>query len=1246
MPEVQLTPQQRHAASAVGRSLTVSAAAGSGKTSVLAERCAYLVCDAPQPCGVDELLVLTFTDAAAAEMRSRIRDVLQQRSHRQPHDQRLRHQLLLLDNAQISTIHSFCRRLLRQHFMRLDIDPNASVLDADEAGLMLDEALQRTFAQRDKFGDDRTTAFRRLILHYGGGREETIASYIVRIHRFVRTLQNGEAWLDAAAERMTLSQDHIRSLEREALLEELSRLIDGVDTTAEYVRRCLPGRTEYAGEMECYAEFLRLQQRQMRAGDRVFEDGIREISDYEFKTIRSRLGKDPTPDQKAEKEEAKRRWDQVRDWHKKRLEARFALFGAKQWREGLDKVAPYVRTLIELVREADREHAQAKRQRHVLDFNDLEQMSYQLLADEAGRPTNVAAAMHRQFAHVLVDEYQDINPLQAAILKLVSRESSEESANNLFCVGDVKQSIYGFRMADPQILLSRLDLTRPSPDGHETILLSKNFRSGPQIIAGVNRVFERLMTPALGGLSYGDEHALHPGRQASAGSHPIEMHIIEKVGATRPRAGDEGSEPAVAGDEGSEAEAADTAGQDGLDEWVDVERQAFFIGQRIRRMVEQDGVAYRDIAILLRAATVRAEQMAGILQNMGIPTLAEATTGFFAATEVSDVLALLDVLDNLQQDIPLASVMRSGVTGIRFNESELLIIKRSRRNRPFHYCVRTHHKSAPDSELGLKVRELLVFLGRYRSHVRRRPLPEVLTQIYSETGYLAYVAGRSGGPQRVANLDMLHSRARQFSRFGGQQTLYAFLRFIEKLRRQGQDLGAGSAAYEGADAVRVMTIHNSKGLEFPVVFAANLEKRFNLEDARRTISFDRDEYIGMPVADPARRIRYPSWTSTRVRERLTRRTLGEELRILYVALTRAKDRLILVGSSPIEAMLKERGRWQTHHGPLGELHLLAATSCLDWLLPAFSSLPEHEARWVDPGGHPPPSPDSIFHIYLHASLGDPAQEQQQDRSLQPRRRACAALDPLPTGEPLLPDDPRIEQVFDRLDAVYPYAPLGAVPSVLNVSDFKRRINIRTDEDDLRKQPARRFARLPRPAFLTDPDELTSAEIGTATHLFMQHLDYSRPDRLQEQLEAMVQRGWMEDAEAERIDLPAIAWFLDTDVGRRAIALADRLEREVSFIRKVPTGEFDPYARTDDPQDFIIVRGMVDLLIPTADGYEVVDFKTDRIAAAQIAERAAVYADQIRQYAKAIAGIWRCRVAHAALVFLSPRRIEYVEPTHA
>ncbi len=1208
-PEPPLTPRQQEAATTTGRDVIVTASAGSGKTSVLAQRCCYLVCDAPAEvrCELDQLLVVTFGEAAAAEMRARIRRALQQ--HPQP-STRVSRQLLLVDQAHISTLHAFCRRLLRQHFMHLNLDPNASVLVDGEAQILLAKSIEAVFDQWHRRPDARRDAFHALLRDYGNGREFHIADLLTRMHHFVRSLHDPDAWLSGAARKLGATAGDIAAEECVALQRALQRQLDLAEVTLDYVRRRAPQWPQPIAAMNHHIDHLRRCRQQLDAGPAAYDACREAIAGYRFKSLRAAKTRASGP-----QDQVRRVIEQVRKNHKADLEARFAIWTLAERHDSQQRIAPYVETVVELLAAVQQRYAAAKARRHTMDFNDMEQLAYRLLTD----PDNgVAAVVRRRFAQVLVDEFQDINPLQDAILRQVTRPADDPAGGNFFCVGDVKQSIYSFRMADHHIFRERLEGARRDGPVHP-VILTENFRSSPRIIAAVNAVCGRLMTAATAGVAYDADAALTLGAAWNDPSPAVEVHFIEKQAATPE--GDQDDEDPLE-----------------IRHQVDIERQARLIGQRIQCLVHDDGLRYGDIAILLRAATIRAERMARVLLDLDIPIRADANSGFFAAVEVADVMALLRVLDNRQQDIPLASVMRSGVTGIPFSEADLLTIRQSQEHLPFHHCVLQYAKVAGQAPLGRRVERLLDRLDHWRRRSRQLPLGALLHELLLDTGYTAYVAGRPGGRQRLANLELLQQRAAEFSRGGGPGGLHEYSEYVQALQRHGRDQGQGSPSTAPDDVVRLTTIHTSKGLQFPVVFLANLEKHFNFSDSSSRLVLHRDGIIGMPVAVPEQRVRYPSLSSDQAKQRLQAQTRSEELRLLYVALTRARHRLVLVGSTAIDELLEQRTLWDGHPGAIPEAFVQRARSSLDWLTQALCCLPDDEACWsVDPAG----PGDPLFDIVLHRDLPVGPDARQSDAALAARRAACAALHPLPDGEPLADPAATVDPLFAGLESQYGHAAMCTVPSVLAVSQFA------ADQE----RPAFQQRRGPRgqqrtpparPQFMDLAEAPSAAESGSATHVFLQHLDYSQPDTLDTQLQQQVARGTISGEHAKAIKLERIAWFLQTALGQRAVAVATALQREVTFTARAHPRDYNPQAESSDPADLIVVRGMVDLLIPTDGGFEIVDFKTDRLRPADLRDRLSVYRDQITRYARALAGIWRCRIAPAAVVFLEQQHIENVD----
>ncbi|MGB2987222.1 MAG: UvrD-helicase domain-containing protein, partial [Phycisphaerae bacterium] len=940
MSAVRFTSQQREAISTTGRSVIVSAAAGSGKTAVLAERCAYLVCDAPsgERCEVDQLLVLTFTDAAAAEMRSRIVEAIRARSQARPHDDRLREQVALVDTAKISTIHSFCLWLVRRWFSHVGVDPSATMLDGDEATLLKSEVLDALFSELYETGDvtdeplgridadsgrassaspdepdappvdpseqgrrSKTApgrAFVKLIDDYGLGEDRDITRFVLKLYDFTASLPDSEAWLREAYESLADHPESVALAMMGELKTELRFQAEHCDQTAAELEAGDPVGHFYASQIRAYANQLRAFSAMLEQSDREalapFETVRRQIAEFEFGKARGPgLSQDVDPVVRAARDAASAQLTDVKKrLFDERLKKRFALFSSEELVAGLKQIAPYVATIANLVLAFRDAYARKKRDLNVLDFADLERFAYDLLRsdDDPNRPSDVARTLHRRFAHVLVDEFQDINPIQQAILRLVSREGDPDRANNLFVVGDVKQSIYRFRLAEPSVFAERVRRCRDDTVDDVAISLQSNFRSRREILDAVNEVFRRLMREGCSSIVYDSEAELRPGREVdpSKPHEPVELHLLE-------RSWKNGLQDDDAVERGV-ADLSDPA------RWTPIEREAYLIGSRIRAWKDSGNLTpdsgslrYRNIVVLLRAARINAERVAAMLSSMGIPAYADVGGSLFGAREIRDILAALHVLDNFQQDIPLAALLRSGVMGGALSEDDLVEIRCLDRDIPFHAAVRLYTERGGDNDLRERLRTVIDRINRYRNEVRRRPLADVLWSLYEQQGYLAYAGGLPNGAQRRANLLKLHELARQFGSFR-RQGLHRFLRFIQSMEEEKQDVATAPAIGEADDVVRVMSIHQAKGLEFPVVFVAGLGTKFNLGDRGGRMIFERSAKIGLRVVDTERMVEYPSAAHWQVASEIERTTREEELRILYVAMTRARDKLVLVGS--------------------------------------------------------------------------------------------------------------------------------------------------------------------------------------------------------------------------------------------------------------------------------------------------------------------------------------------------------------
>lgn len=1229
MPDFSPTPAQHAAIHAVGRSVVVSAGAGSGKTAVLAERCAHLVADQTPPCAVESLLVVTFTDAAAMEMRERIEKTLRARLAQSPGDRWLQEQIALLDTASISTLHSFCRRVLNRYFAAANLDPQAPVMDAHDAEILRRETATTVLNRLTSEDGPEAETMLDLLAHYAGTNEDRLMDAALELHAFLASVIDRDGWVNACVERLTTKNGEVPAywLEkfREGFRGELKQQIGTLDgyiaaldgesfPFTEPFRVCLGS---YRNAVEEWLAGL-AKATTAKAMD-AFCEGIQA---YEFPKIPRKAAKvEMPPEFVRSKEHAETAREKLL---RARLQQKYGAFRSATVADGMNRTQPHLRAFLRLVDAITVEYDAAKRELGVVDFSDLERKTLELLCDESN---GVAARLREQYRFVLVDEYQDINPVQAEILRRVSRED-EERAANLFTVGDVKQSIYRFRLAEPAIFLDRLKAPmHESAGGHARMIridLLENFRSRPGVIDAANAIFERLMAVDLGDIAY-DEHArLRATRERPEGTPfpPVELHILEAAS----RGGDSDS------DESTDADAMD---------WEQIEREAYLTADRIAAIVA-GGVSYSDIVILLRSMQPRAGLFIRTLNRRGIPVYADAAGGMFDHLEIIDILGLLTLLDNRQQDIPLAGLLRSPLMGDPLGDDELAAIRIAARgldkSTPFHEAVMHYAAKGADELLRGRLRGILERLDEWRQRIRRRPLADVLWEIYESTGYLAHVAALRDGPQRWANLLRLHEYARQFGAFN-RQGLNRFLRFIEALRQSERDLEPGQASSAAGDAVRVMTIHRSKGLEFPVVFVCELGKRFNFADAQGNILYDRKLGLAMSAVDLERRITWPTLPHRIVSQAVRTESLAEELRVLYVALTRARERLVLIGTGKtddVDAALKQ---WTGYTGPLPLFERQTAQCVMDWIIPAVCSQPASSvAVNKDATGATLFAVWTRSHDKMRAWSAEPVETGEHVRL----KSKFAALERVGDGT-VDATSPILQTIKRRLFTPYAAGRLTRVPSVAAASVLKRRWNGMADEEEPTGAivPSLAASGFSKPSFISA--EIAPTQVGTWTHEFLQRVDLARPcdeGDLRGQLAACVATGTLTDDEAKRIDVAAIAWFFSTELGQR-VRGATKVKREWPFVIGVEPTRYDPQATPRDASDVMLVRGMIDCLFDAGDGWEILDYKTDNVSGPAVQARADAYRGQVQIYSRAVEAAWRKPVKRRWLAFLAPREIREV-----
>ncbi|HVT88616.1 MAG TPA: helicase-exonuclease AddAB subunit AddA [Tepidisphaeraceae bacterium] len=1218
------TPQQLQAIQTTGVSLLVSAAAGSGKTAVLAERCAYLVCDAPQTCDVDELLVVTFTNATADEMRSRIELALRRRMD-DSDDPRLSRQLLLLGRAHINTLHSFCSTFLRRHFHLLGLDPNFRVLDQQEVDLLKQEIAREVLDDRYEHKD--SAAFQSFVDCYGNGNDRIVLHHMLNVYELMSSMVNPKQWVADSIARIDEARRSGKLIDtamgREIgevigrWLEDINRrlvqlaerisTIDGLDPYGEYVNDLLAAAHLWKDEFS-KGRFDKL------AGQ------VTEFEPAKLPTIRQ-----PPPEKEAIQAEI----GYLRKEMREGPVASLCRFTEKQWREGLDAIIRPVRILFELVEGFARQFARAKRELRALDFSDLERFTLRILRENPDElllePSAVARSYHRQFKHLLVDEYQDINEVQDAILHLLSQESrASNQSQNLFCVGDVKQSIYRFRLAQPWRFLEKYDRFRKDKNG-QVIDLGANFRSRGPLLEVINGVFRRLMSRQAVEIEYDRSQHLVPQAQypkQSAGiefsGSPIEMHLLPAP----PRM--------MSDDEGAEGSASE------LDR---TEREAVFVAQRIRQLVNsgvnvaaksEDGslglrpIQNRDIVILLRSVKHRSEQFAQALRASGIAVHSDSASGFFESTEIRDMLALLRVLDNRRQDIPLAAVLRSPLSGLPEADDGLARIRLADPEIPFHEAV-VQYAAQRDDELAAYLRSFLDDLDQWRQMARQCPIAELIWHVYDRTGYLAFCSGMEDGPQRVANLIEFHQRAKQFGTFQ-RQGLTRFLGFLESLIEHS-DLELPSITSQADDVVRVMSVHRAKGLEFPVVIVPDLGKNHNFRDAQGQILADRQAGIGLSVADQQRRVRYPSLAQVLVQERIKKQTMAEEMRVLYVAMTRAREHLILVGTCREDDPARWTEEWSKHSGPFPPERVLASRTMLDWLGPAAASMEgAKDKHRIEVTFH---SEDEIAKWSVASERRETPSDQQEN---------LAKLRPL---NPAPPVDPQVQRLTAALTTSYPYRDFTILPAARSVGSLTREKEWATAEHVYARDAVGTSENLKTPRWASEDQYPSAAEIGTATHTVLEQLDFSRRcdrDDIQLQINDMLRRKVFTTELSATVDMDAILWLISTPLGKALQRNGNRLWRELPvYYPQVSTCS----AGKLQPLDRVMVRGKIDVLIPDAGGLLIADYKTDRVTAQTVDARVEYYRPQLASYRDAVSAIVGEPVKSTLLAFLSPRIIREI-----
>jgi ATP-dependent helicase/nuclease subunit A len=1200
-PAALLTPAQQLAVTARGNVL-VMAGAGTGKTKTLVERCLH--CLEHDGAALEELLIVTFTEAAAAEMRERLRQAIEARAQAEadaalpegPPTSFWAEQLARFDLAHLGTLHSFCLRLVREHFYELGLDPRLALLAEGEARQLAHETLEEQLAAHYDGDDEFSRAVQDLIQVQGGGRDDALRQLILQLHHYSQARPDAAGWLARQRESFAAAEpvDWLGWL-----LAEISRWRD----------EWLPVLTGLQGANEKAAE---LAAALARLGPLSAAPAWRQTAAEVLAQI---LAADET-------------WPARR---KTVLRQPLAdVFAEAQFLHSLAVVPPagdplvedwtWVRgqmaTLLRLAEDFAARLASRKLAIGVLDFHDLEQFALRLLWDFAtGQPTPVAMSWRAQFKFVFVDEYQDINAAQDKIIQGLSRSGA---AANRFLVGDVKQSIYRFRLADPSIFRDYARGWRGAAG--QVIALADNFRSREGLLLLVNSLFRCVMREAAGGVAYDAAAELQFGSPAARAD-------LSAASARAPRA-----ELLLRGKRGRAESRADDGGPlAGLDE---AQREARLIAHRLKALMAARHeifdlekkvfrpLAWRDIAILLRSPRGRSEAFAKEFEGAGIP-LAVERGGFYRSAEILDLVSLLQLLDNPLQDVPCLAVLRSPLVGLTVEE--LAEIRLAAKDRRFWTALNRRAEAGfARPATAAKVARFLERFARWRRLARLGSLSQCLEQMLAETLYADWLQTQPRGRQRAANVAGFQQLAQQFDQFQ-RQGLFRFLRFLEAQQEADTEPEVSSLAAE--DAVRLLSIHQSKGLEFPVVVLADLAKQFNEQDLRGDLIFDPEYGLCPKIKPPHLGRRYPSLPHWLAQRRHKADLRGEELRLLYVALTRAQDYLILVASISEKSWEEQ---W-TQPQPATAQKVISARSYADWLALWFAS--QLTSPLLGSAGTLP---------YLRWQWTTDAEAADEPAAAPVENQPAVPAGPMP--EPPVADDATISALRARLEWVYPFPAATRRRAKASVTTLRREAEELDEEAEPIFPPQPRPRPRPRRRPARD-SQLSAAEIGAAHHKFLQHLELAQAGNLAAEADRLAQAGYLSSAEAAALDLSALAAFWHSPVGRKLLAYPAGVRRELPFTARFSPAELAVMtgapAEAGLESEYVIVQGVADLVVLRPDETWLIDFKTDAVTARDLPQKIKIYSPQLRLYAAALEKIFARPVTLRALHFLVPGRTEEI-----
>ena len=1177
MAEVKWTNEQLQAIQEKDSNILVAAAAGSGKTAVLVERIIHKIID--EQMDIDKILVVTFTNAAASEMRERILEAIYKKLEENPENVHLQRQIILLNKASICTIHSFCLDVIHNHFYEIDLPSNFKIADTAEIDLLKQEVLDDLFEQKYTENDKDFIELLENYTNYRG--DEALQELVLKIYKFIQSSPFPLKWLQEKLELLKIED------------KDISQTIWGkliIQAVEDDIQESIMQLETVKSKMALYPEMTKFYQK-------ICEDLIiiKDLQNYNswdelyIKLLNFNFSKWPV-DKKVTndlKEDSKEIRDKVKK-HIKEKTAKLLSCPQEQAVKDLKIITPILEKLANLVTEFTKNFAEKKKEKNCIDFNDIEHFALKILLDENNNPTEVAKKYKEKFEEIAIDEYQDSNLVQEAILTSISK------GNNIFMVGDVKQSIYKFRQARPELFLQKYDEYKnkeeKTQEDNLKIQLFRNFRSRQNILNITNLVFESIMSKELGDINYNENEYLNYGA-----SYPEPEEIKNYAGIAELDIIDLKEDESITAFEGEEDEEEQERVEDDV-------LEAKFVANKIQELLNSDYMVFdkklgyrkirpKDIVILLRATSNLSPIYEKEISDLELPVFSDTSGTYLDTVEIQTILSVLKIIDNPLQDIPLVVVLRSSICN--FTDNDLITIRLTDRNCNFYEAL-IKTRLICDGDLKNKIESFLEKLEKWKSISQYMPLDEFIWQIYLDTGYYQYVGLLPNGAMRQANLKTLFEKAKQYEK-ASFKGLFNFIQFIDKLKKQNGDLASAKLIGENEDVIRIMSIHKSKGLEFPVVFLCNSHKKFNMQDLNDIILLHQDIGFGPTIMDTTKKIKYSSIAKDAIKLKMKQETLSEEQRILYVALTRAKEKLYITGRSKdftkyVQDKNKVLEMYESENIKLDAKLMKKANSYLDWIMYVYLF---NQGRTITLKGEQYKLSDIItLNVSNKKDLLKTLAKEEVVEQIDLKEKIGQILKNKSDEENKKSD----QALKELLEWKYDYIVDTTLPTKSSVTKIKQeKIKLEEMLKGIESEEVE-YKKSYTPKFMQEDKKISNAEKGTLVHFCIQRLDERKDYELkdiQNMILNLVEKEIITKNEADAIDVNLIYQYTKSQLFEE-LRQAKEVHKEQPFYINIPAK--DDVSEAENSKKNILVQGIIDLYyIDKNDNLVLIDFKTDYIS---------------------------------------------------